>query len=130
MGFWDYTINGISTPSATWMGELLKAQQDGRDLPPDESSLRAGQLPNPPHSTSEFLGHAALIDGDWKLHRIEGKNGKVAWELYDLKNDSAETNDLLAQQDTVAAKLKPKLEAWLSSVARSLNGEDYVVEKK
>ena len=36
-------------------------------------------------------GNRALRDGDWKIS-VAGSDG--AWELYDLKNDRAETNDL------------------------------------
>ena len=125
MGFWDYTAKGISTPSDKWMGELLVAQQSGGDLPPHESSQRAAVLPEPAYSTSEFPGHAALIDGDWKLHRIQGKNGRVTWELYNLAEDRQESNDLVRDRPAVVDELEPKLQAWLTSVVGSLNGEDY-----
>ncbi len=129
MGFWDYTsIKGIGTPSDVWMGELLSAQRAGGDLPPHESSQHAAQLPDPPYSTSKFPGHAAWIDGDWKLHRIENNSGKIVWELYDLNSDDAETTNVLRENAAVAERLKPALQDWLGSVARSLNGEDYLAE--
>ena len=31
MGFWDYPVRGISTPSAKWMSDLLVAQKNGDD---------------------------------------------------------------------------------------------------
>lgn len=124
MGFWDTNARGIGTPSAAWMADLLKAQQAGGDLPPHVSSQNAAALPNPPHPTDSFPGHAAWTDGDWKLHRIEGK-GAVKWELYNLAADEKETRDVLATEERRAASLRPKLERWLESVARSLNGEDY-----
>ncbi|MCA9174706.1 MAG: sulfatase-like hydrolase/transferase [Planctomycetales bacterium] len=71
MGFWDYTAPGIGTPSAQWMGDLLKTQQAGGDLEPHISSQRAAELPNPPLPTDKWPGHAAWVEGDWKLHRIE-----------------------------------------------------------
>ncbi len=125
MGFWDYTAKGISTPSEQWMRELLAAQQAGNELPAHESSQRAAELPNPRISSSQFPGHAAFIDGDWKLHRISGKNNKVTWELYDLGSDPAETADVAADQPDVVARLKPSIESWLTSVVGSLNGDDY-----
>ncbi len=128
MGFWDYTIGGIGTPSATWMGQLLAAQKAGGDLPPHESSLHAARLPDPPFSSTRFPGHAAMIDGDWKLHRIENQRGKIVWELYDLENDKSEATNLLQQQGPVADRLKPQLRSWLTSVVNSLNGNDYVGE--
>ncbi|MBI1314298.1 sulfatase-like hydrolase/transferase [bacterium] len=125
MGFWDYTAKGIGTPSAVWMADLLKAQQAGGDLEPHESSQKAAELPNPKYPLDSFPGHSALIDGDWKLHRIEGRNGKVTWELYNLATDSAEKSNVLDAESSRVPMLKTELNDWLVSVTKSLNGEDY-----
>jgi arylsulfatase A-like enzyme len=130
IGFWDHTAKGISTPSAEWMGQLLAAQQAGGDLPPNEASAAAAELPNPPHPLDSFPGHAAWIDGDWKLHRIQSAKGSsLRLELYDLAADPQETTDLASQQPDRVAEMQQQLEAWLESVARSLNGEDYADTK-
>ena len=125
MGFWDYPIRGISTPSASWMKELYTAQQAGGDLEPHLSSLNAAKLPIPPYATDVFPGHSAWIDGDWKLHRIHKRNGNVDWELYNLSDDPKETNNLSEKEAVRVSKMKTSLEMWLESVTRSLNGEDY-----
>lgn len=124
MGFWDYKVRGIITPSATWMGELYTAQQAGGDLPPDPSSVNAATLPKEP--VTHALGHSAWIDGDWKLHRIE--NGKKAtFELYDLASDPKEEHDLFGQQanDARVQAMQQSLETWLDSVDASYLGKDY-----
>jgi len=126
IGFWDYPIRGIPTPSKTWMAELLAAQQAGHE-PADKEKLRldAGKITQH-YSEAERPGHAAWIDGDWKLHRIAGKTGgKVRFELYDLAHDPQEANDVIAQQPRRAGRMKAALEAWQRSVIESLNGEDY-----
>jgi arylsulfatase A-like enzyme len=129
MGFWDYPASGIATPSAVWMTELLEAQQAGRDLEPHESSRRAAKLPEPPFPTDRFLGHAAWVDGDWKLHRIEAKDGRVSWELYNLDADPVEEKDLAASEGVRVSSMRRQMEVWLESVVRSLNGEDYASAK-
>jgi arylsulfatase A-like enzyme len=126
MGFWNYPIGGIGTPSHAWMTELLVAQKKGEE-PNDKEKLRldAGTIKKR-YSTADLPGHAAWLDGDWKLHRIAGKGGeKVRLELYDLAKDRAEKTDLFAQMPDRANAMQAALEAWQRSVIRSLNGEDY-----
>ncbi len=126
MGFWDYPIGGIGTPSHQWMTEVLEAQQAGREPEADwKLRLDAGEITKR-YSQTELAGHSAWIDGHWKLHRIADKTGaKVRFELYNLADDRQEKNDLLASQPDRAEKMKAALEAWQRSVVRSLNGEDY-----
>jgi hypothetical protein len=126
MGFWQYPARGIVMESKPLMSELLAAQKAGEDLEPDESSQRVAELPNPPHVLDRFPGHAAWIDQDWKLHRIEGRrDGQVRWELCNLEADPAEKTDLLASENKRVDSLRDGLESWLGAVVKSLNGEDY-----
>ena len=125
MGFWNYPIRGIRTPSAAWMSDLFQAQQTGGDLEPHVSSRRAARLPDPPYPVDEFPGHAAWIEGDWKLHRIAPRDGPVRWQLYNLSRDAAEKQDLLASERDHFDRLRKGLQSWLRSVVRSLNGDDY-----
>jgi arylsulfatase A-like enzyme len=67
------------------------------------------------------VGHAALSDNRYKLHRLPG--GKS--ELYDLPADRAESKDLAAEKPEVVARMKPLLAKWQESVARSFRYEDY-----
>ncbi|MCA9080786.1 MAG: sulfatase-like hydrolase/transferase [Planctomycetaceae bacterium] len=129
MGFWDYTIGGISTPSAKWMADLLAAQQAGESIEPNLESQRAAELPNPAYSTTSFLGHSAWTSGDWKLHRIEDKKGQVRWELYNLRQDPVEKKNLIDTNAAQVDQLRPELLSWLASVAQSLNGADYVAAR-
>lgn len=126
IGFWDYPARGISVPAKAWMEELYAAQRSGRE-PDDPARLYADAAEiGPPVPLDRFPGHAAWLDGAWKLHRIEDpKSGDVTRALYDLDADPNETRDLLAQQQGRASSMSKDLEAWLESVARSLNGEDY-----
>lgn len=59
----------------------------------------------------------AIRDGDWKL--IESfEVGRV--ELYDLKNDIGERNDLAAKEPAKAKELQEKLAAWRSEVGAKM----------
>ncbi len=125
MGFWDHPTPGIGMPSDKWMAEVLAAQKEGRE-PNDPAKLRldAGEI-KVRYSETDLPGHAAWIDGDWKLHRIADKKGKVRFELYNLAADRQETRNLAASEPDRVEKMKTALEAWQRSVVRSLNGADY-----
>ena len=126
IGFWNYPIGGNGVNSKIWMAELLAEQKQGRE-PSDPGRIhpRAGEVIKK-YPLDQFPGHAAWLEGNWKLHRIEDKvSAKVSWELYDLAADPKETQDLMASQSERVATMRKGFDAWLMSVVRSLNGEDY-----
>ncbi|MCB1236705.1 MAG: sulfatase-like hydrolase/transferase [Verrucomicrobiae bacterium] len=140
MGFWDYASPGFGTPSAQWMAELLEAQKNGDEIGNRERLFSDAAEIRPPADLDERPGHAAWIDGDWKLHRIAAGAGKkkkgapadaaappekVTWELYNLAEDPSETNDLADAEPDRVKTMRAALEAWMRSVAGSLRGEDY-----
>lgn len=57
----------------------------------------------------EHEGNAAVRVGDLKLVR-KGRNGK--WELYDLKVDRSELNDLASSKPEEVKRLAAKWDAW------------------
>lgn len=125
IGFWNHPTRGHGVPSAQLMAELLAAQRAGQEpaVPArlmDDAGKIAKQYP-----AEEFPGHAAWLDGSWKLHRIAQEKQDVQWELYHLADDPQEERNVLDQQPARAAKMQRELESWLGSVVASLNGEDY-----
>jgi arylsulfatase A-like enzyme len=125
IGFWKYPAEGVKTPSDAWMKELLAAQAKG-DEPEDKTRLRldAGKI-RKQYPIDRFPGHAAWLDWPWKLHRIETEEGNVKLELYHLEADGMETKDRAKTEPERVAAMHEALKAWLRSVVRSLNGEDY-----
>ena len=53
---------------------------------------------------------SVIRQGDWKLHVYYEDNG---WELYDLKEDVGETNNLAAKHPEKAQALYQQLQSWL-----------------
>jgi arylsulfatase len=124
MGFWDYPVGGIRTPSKEWMASLLAAQKAGKEVDNTERlRLDAGEIKEI-YPSDTLPGHAAWLDWPWKLHRIERKN-RIVWELYNLADDAQETKNLIDQESSRVAKMKAVLLAWQKSVIDSLNGKDY-----
>jgi arylsulfatase A-like enzyme len=103
------------------MAELLKAQQEGRDLAhPDLLAPHVGTLDT---STPgyPFPGHAAWLDWPWKLHHIPAPESE-GWstELYNLADDPGETTNLVDVHPERAQSMLAALETWQRSVAESL----------
>ncbi len=108
------------------MEELREAQLAGREPElPARFGAEAGRVESEMATEGSYPGHAAWVDGNWKLHRIEGDGERVRWELYDLEKDPGERRDLVEENREIAARLRRDLEAWLGSVAASHNGADY-----
>ena len=123
LGFWDYPIGGHSTPSDAWLKKQRAQEVDGQPAPADDTAQAEPWSKKLPETDRK--GHAALIDGDYKLHRIPGKGDAVKFELYNLADDPAEKTNLAADQPERTEAMKTSLEAWQLSVIQSLNGADY-----
>ena len=57
----------------------------------------------------ELHGLCAYIKGDWKILKLPKPFGKGDWELFNLKEDPAEANDLSTKN---RAKLEELISAW------------------
>lgn len=123
MGFWHRLQDGQSTWSDRILKAIMAKQEAGAPLPHASLRMRkdVDEFPQFPEATA--TGHAAWNDWPWKLHRINGKR----FELYKLTDDPLETADLSRdpKHRERFERMKKELEAWMRSVIRSLNGDDY-----
>ena len=125
MGFWTYQAKGRGRKSRAMLEVLRQEQIAGNQKPAEPEGQIDRQYP-----TDTLPGHAAWIDGDYKLHRVPVKKnkGESAYELYHLGNDPKEQQNLLAKRGSLPKRLdrmKAALAAWQKSVVNSLNGGDY-----
>ncbi|MDG1278302.1 MAG: sulfatase-like hydrolase/transferase [Algoriphagus sp.] len=79
--------------------------------------------------TSDFQGDRAIIDNRYKLVLTESKSGETQFELFDLLQDPAETNDLKELYPELTKKMNNQLRIWQESVLNSLLGNDYKMNK-
>ncbi|MBD3267297.1 sulfatase-like hydrolase/transferase, partial [bacterium] len=63
-----------------------------------------------PHYRGSIDPYSIIREGDWKLLK---KYGKGTFELYNLKEDISEKNDLAKQKPDKVKALNKKLERWL-----------------
>ena len=102
-------------------GASYPKTQEGRELPPlmgkSWGRVLAGQAESPrtdeDYLAWELFGNRAVRQGEWKLRWQYKPLGKGAWELFDLKADPAERNDLAAQRPD---KVKALVALWDSYV--------------
>ncbi|MCP5118130.1 MAG: sulfatase-like hydrolase/transferase [bacterium] len=125
LGFWDYPAKGQPVRSGRLVEELAAEQAAGNVAPASERLPHQTGLLEERYSEDNLPGHAAWLDGNYKLHRIPAESGPPRYSLFDLAQDPAETTDLIDQEPDRAEKMKAELDAWQKSVIRSLNGEDY-----
>lgn len=74
-----------------------------------------------PLEQPHFLGGrsaAAIRSGDWKLIQFYDSG---SFELYNLKNDISETNNLVAQHPEIVEQLVGKLDKWREDVGVKIN---------
>ena len=126
IGFW----NGRPRPPAAGGGkpyldlELQKGTTPLAKLGPDGKPTRDFQnFHHPDIQERDFAGPRAMLDNRYKLV-VDGE-GKPSRELFDLRADPAEKNNIIAAQPAVAAKLEQQLRAWQQSVLTSLTAADY-----
>ena len=78
---------------------------------------------------SDFHGDRAIINNQYKLVLTENKAGKTQFELFDLLQDPAETNDLKELYPELTKEMANQLRIWQESVLNSLLGNDYKKNK-
>ncbi len=71
----------------------------------------------------DYLGGRAILDDRYKLV-VDGQPNSGA-ELFDLRADPAEKNNLAEAEPELAKKLGQQLKNWQDSVLNSLTGADY-----
>ncbi|HEX5103778.1 MAG TPA: sulfatase-like hydrolase/transferase [Pirellulaceae bacterium] len=120
LGFWVYPAPGKPVRSQEILAKLARVQAGEADAEPEFEEPSQTR-----YSETELPGHAAWIDGDFKLHRLPGKAGEFRYELYDLAADAKEETDLAAKHAGRVAAMKQQLADWQQSVVQSLNREDY-----
>ena len=99
----------ISATALTAAGARVPADADGVDLMPYLQGHRSKR----PHETLYWRAgrKAALRHGDWKLVRNPGRGQPADWQLFDLRHDLAETQNLAATQPERLAELVERWEA-------------------
>ncbi len=113
---------GTEISEPFWSPDLMVACAElaGADLPDDVVLDGKNPLPlltdeaKSPHESFyfKFRRHAAVRSGDWKIVR---EKTDQPWQLFDLRNDPAELENLAARHSSKASELADIFRAWEDS---------------
>lgn len=116
VGFWKYP-HKTQQKNRPWMDpDRLK----GTTPTANRDSIQFLNFHHPMPLTENFPGQAAWMDNQYKLV-TDGKKT----ELFNIVADPLEKNNLAGEKSKITARMKTQLEAWQSSVEKSLAGQDY-----
>jgi arylsulfatase A-like enzyme len=139
VGMLDNIMMDRPEPIPFWNG---RPRQGGEQEPYIDPELQKGTTPlvklmdgiatrnfrnfhHPDIEEQDFEGARALLGNQYKLV-IHGDTGPTAKrELFDVRADPAEKNDLSADLPGVAKEMESQLRDWQQSVLESLIGDDY-----
>jgi arylsulfatase len=119
-GEWETSVGHLIDVMPTFLeisgGEYPKEWNGNAILPMEGQSLMGAFQGKPQQSRTLYWEHEnnrGVREGDWKLVWANNKN---VWELYDLKTDPMETNDLSATQPEIVKKLSEQWDTWANRV--------------
>jgi arylsulfatase A-like enzyme len=107
----DHELQVGTTPLAKKMGDIFT--RNFRNYKYDKIA--------PAH----FSGERTMLMGKYKLMLDGASPNANGFELYDLKNDRAETTNIADEHPEIVQKMNTELKDWQQSVLNSLTGADY-----
>jgi len=110
-------LSGAPKPDQPLDGESYLAVLKGQDKPRGPLFWHFPGYLGASNNQWRTTPAAAIRDGDWKL-RASYEDGR--YELYNLREDIGEKNDLAAANAEKVADLTAKLEAWQKSVGAKM----------
>lgn len=77
----------------------------------------------------ELFGLRAIREGYWKALYMNAPRGKDRWELYDLKNDPGEVNDLAEEKADVLERMVAHWEVYYAETGMFDVGHEFAITK-
>ncbi len=123
--FWEFDVRHLDRQDPYIAPELQKGTTPLVKLAGGKATRDFTNYRHPVITEADYQGARTIIDGDNKLVVRETKDGEAKVELFDLKADPAEANNLSASDPETTEQLRGKLRNWQDSVLKSLTGADY-----
>ena len=105
----------IYTGNGGLVGLRIKQAEGRAETSPVTATAKYARAPH-----GEFVGRAAWIEGDWKLHHSKSSRGLEQTQLFDLAHDAAESKNLAEQYPERVAAMLESLTTWQTSTSRTM----------
>ncbi len=124
IGFWEFDRSGAGNAEPYLPATLQSGTTPLVKLMAGLPTRNFRNFHHPDIAARDYGGQRVLLDNRYKL-LVKGLGEKTRVELYDLRRDPAEREDVAAAKPAVVTRLQDELRDWQASVLRSLTGADY-----
>lgn len=119
--FWSYNTRGEAEGREPYIApELQEGTTPLVKLMAGKPTRTFRNFHHPEIAESDYSGPRAILDNRYKLVVHDGRR-----ELFDVRDDPAETKNLLEDHPEIAEQLERQLRNWQKSVLKSLTAADY-----
>jgi arylsulfatase A-like enzyme len=125
IGFWSFNQANIVRARPYIASELQKGTTPLVKMLGGRYTRNFTNYHHPKIREQDFGGARVLLERRYKLIVRSRKGKPDTSELYDVRKDPAEKQNLLASEPAVVRSMQRKLRAWQQSVLESLTGADY-----
>lgn len=123
--FWDYRGN-TGAANGPWISEEL--QRGTTPLVKMMGDIHTRNFRNYRFTEirpQDYAGSRTMLDHCYKLV-VKGVGAQATFELYDVRNDPAESQDIASLHPGLVMQMRDRLSAWQQSVLVSLTGHEYL----
>ncbi|QDT11639.1 sulfatase [Planctomycetes bacterium K23_9] len=125
IGFWNFAHKGDAKNEPVFDPVLQQGTTPLVKMMGDLHTRNFRNYHHPEIKESDFNGELAWLGDQYKLIANLKSNGKAKYELFDVRADPSESDDLVKKLPAVADEMKLQLHAWQQSVLESLTAADY-----
>jgi arylsulfatase A-like enzyme len=125
IGFWSFDAGAESKNKPYIDAELQRGTTPLVKMMGDIYTRNFKNFHHPAITDLDIAGSRVLLGNRYKLIVNSKRGGKATSELFDLRDDPAETKNLVGSKPEVAAAMQSELRDWQQSVLNSLTAADY-----
>ena len=125
IGFWSFDAKAEAKNEPYIEAELQRGTTPLVKMMGDIHTRNFKNFHHPTISDQDFAGSRVLLGNRYKLVVRSKRGGEPTSELFDLRDDPAETKNLVETKPETAAAMRSELRDWQQSVLRSLTAADY-----